>query len=237
MNGARLLALWEHAATLPPMARAALLAASTGGDGSAHSWSVGERDAQLLRARRQLVGDDLHCVTGCPQCRAELELTMSTAAILAAEPDAAIPPGKVRVGDIEVTVHPVRSRDLEELERLGLTDTAFQAALLERCVELDGSGTIDVGELTFEAVDLIAAELQRVDPLSVVWVELQCADCGVSWKTQLDIAALFWSDLSRASHELIRDVWSLARSYGWSEAEILAMSPIRRRTYLELAHA
>ena len=36
---------------------------------------------------------------------------------------------------------------------------------------------------------------------------------------------------------ILREVHTLAAAYGWSEAEILALSPARRRVYLELAAA
>jgi hypothetical protein len=36
---------------------------------------------------------------------------------------------------------------------------------------------------------------------------------------------------------LVGDVHALARIYGWTEADVLAMSPRRRATYLELAGA
>ena len=36
---------------------------------------------------------------------------------------------------------------------------------------------------------------------------------------------------------LLMDVHLLARAYGWSEAEVLALSPARRRFYLEMVEA
>jgi hypothetical protein len=36
---------------------------------------------------------------------------------------------------------------------------------------------------------------------------------------------------------LLREIEALARAYGWSEREILDLSPQRRHTYLELVSA
>jgi hypothetical protein len=36
------------------------------------------------------------------------------------------------------------------------------------------------------------------------------------------------------ARSLLAEVHSLARAYGWTESEILALSPQRRSTYLEM---
>ena len=46
---------------------------------------------------------------------------------------------------------------------------------------------------------------------------------------------MVWSDLTDWVGRTLTEVHQLARAYGWSEAEILAMSGWRRRWYLEAA--
>ena len=52
-----------------------------------------------------------------------------------------------------------------------------------------------------------------------------------------DIAGFFWAELDAWARRLLREIHTLARFYGWSEAEILALSPLRRRCYLEMVQA
>jgi hypothetical protein len=49
-----------------------------------------------------------------------------------------------------------------------------------------------------------------------------------------DIVSFFWTELSAQAKRLLREVHTLARGYGWREADILAMSARRRQLYLDL---
>ncbi len=51
-----------------------------------------------------------------------------------------------------------------------------------------------------------------------------------------DIASFLWKALHAWAKLMLGDVHELARAYGWTEADILALpSPTRRQIYLELA--
>ena len=54
-----------------------------------------------------------------------------------------------------------------------------------------------------------------------------------SWQLTLDIVSFLWSEISSLAKRHLREVHTLAWAYGWSEADILAMSPARRQFYLE----
>jgi hypothetical protein len=58
--------------------------------------------------------------------------------------------------------------------------------------------------------------------------------CTYSWHAAFDIATYLATEVHTWASRQLREVHDLARAYGWSEAEILAMSPTRRRAYLEL---
>ena len=49
----------------------------------------------------------------------------------------------------------------------------------------------------------------------------------------LDPVAFLWAELDGWARRLAGEVHLLAAVYGWGEAEILAMSPPRRRLYLD----
>jgi hypothetical protein len=76
--------------------------------------------------------------------------------------------------------------------------------------------------------------MAAVDPQAELRVQLQCPDCETGWTTDVDPAAFVWRELEEHAQAALLEVASLAAAFGWSEAEVLAMSRERRRAYLEL---
>jgi hypothetical protein len=68
-------------------------------------------------------------------------------------------------------------------------------------------------------------------------VAVGCGECGALTAAALDVPALLWAEVEAQATRLLHDVHALARGYGWSEADVLALSPRRRAAYLELAGA
>jgi hypothetical protein len=86
--------------------------------------------------------------------------------------------------------------------------------------------------------DLLQVASERVaeaDPLSETLLDLICAACGHPWQAALDIVSYLGREIAYEARRLLGDVHRLASAYGWREADILAMSPARRRAYLEMA--
>ena len=54
------------------------------------------------------------------------------------------------------------------------------------------------------------------------------------WRAAFDVGAALWAEVQRARRATLLDVDALARAYGWTEAEVLGLSPIRRAAYLQL---
>ena len=53
----------------------------------------------------------------------------------------------------------------------------------------------------------------------------------------LDVASFVWEELDGWARRLLQDVAVLARAFGWTEEDGVALSPTRREAYLELAGA
>ena len=66
-------------------------------------------------------------------------------------------------------------------------------------------------------------------------VSLACTACGEKWEVAFDPSSFLAEELGAEARRAMAEVASLARAYGWSEREILAMSAARRQGYLELA--
>jgi len=89
-----------------------------------------------------------------------------------------------------------------------------------------------------EAERLAVAEaLEAFDPLAAFQVAIACPACGTESDIPVDLEDLLLQELARAQGRLLLDVHRLAGRYGWSEAEVLAVPPARRRHYLALIAA
>ena len=71
------------------------------------------------------------------------------------------------------------------------------------------------------------------DPQAEVLMPLTCPNCEHSWHSLFDIVSFFWTELTSQAKQLLQEVHVLARFYGWREADILAMTTVRRRFYLD----
>ncbi len=51
----------------------------------------------------------------------------------------------------------------------------------------------------------------------------------------LDVGALLWERVAQAAPVLLGEVAALARAFGWTEPDVLALGETRRHAYLALA--
>jgi hypothetical protein len=66
-----------------------------------------------------------------------------------------------------------------------------------------------------------------------VSARLVCAACGAGWQAPFSVQGFLCQALGEWAGLLLDDVHELAAGYGWSEPEILALGPERRRGYLQ----
>ncbi|MBA6441695.1 MULTISPECIES: T4 family baseplate hub assembly chaperone [Streptomyces] len=114
-------------------------------------------------------------------------------------------------------------------------------ALIARCiVSVHRSGRpvpadrLPAAELPEPVQRRLAEAAERADPAADVTLSVACPECGEATRAELDIASYLWAELDHWARDLLLDVHLLATAYGWSEPQILALSPLRRRYYLEL---
>lgn len=236
LTAADLLEVWERGQCEPPLRRALLLLAAARDDTSAERlvrWSIGQRDAELLRVREQLFGANLASRTTCPECREQVEFQMQCADLLEPAVPSAAETLRARCGEWEVEYRLPASLDLEALDPQAPPERN-RRILLSRCVlSLSrGSEPVAIEELPSELETVIAAGMAEADPHAEFRLDLACPACAHAWSAVFDIISYLWTELHAWAVRLLRDVHSLASSYGWSQAEILALSARRRQFYL-----
>lgn len=241
LTATELLSVWEHGSALPAPRRALLLLGAAAPDATPEALGqlpVGQRDDLLLRLRAAAFGPRIEATAACPQCGEKLEMAFHTDDLRSSGASASSAPLTLEFEDHSLTFRLPDSFDLVELT--SVPDLAqAESALLRRCVLSARSGgrVLSPDELPAPVVTALAARLAEADPQADVRLSLACPACEHRWEEPFDIVTFFWREIEAWAARILREVHTLATAYGWSEAEILALSPARRRLYLELAAA
>ncbi|MCM2387469.1 hypothetical protein [Streptomyces albipurpureus] len=233
-----MLATWEIGLTLPVLSvqRAVLLHALARPGRAADELlgvPVGTRDTELLGLRVALFGEVLSVRIGCPACGADLEFDVDATGLAAAAPEAE--PEPLTDGDWTVRFRLVTSADLLAVRDQAAEDRRRKLAARLVLEARRGDRAVRGDRLPERVVHLLAEAVAAADPAADISFAMACPDCAVQIRTQLDMAAYLWDELDSWARTTLADVHALALSYGWTEPDVLALSPLRRRYYLELA--
>lgn len=196
-------------------------AAADGADEGFWHRPLGETNRALLEVRAALIGPDLEVVTSCPDCHETVAAELAVETLLDTKPTAA--EGVVAEGE-----HEIAWRAPTPVDLAGLGPHADSLTRLrERCVAApDG-----LPDSVWAALD---QALEEADPLAYVVVDTTCAGCGHAFLAHLDVGEFVWRELEAASIRVLHEIDLLARAYGWSEREILALEDSRRAAYVRL---
>jgi hypothetical protein len=244
-----ILSIWEFGLRQHPVDRAlTVLAVANPSLSRAHllASSVGQRDMALLAIREQVFGASFASYAECPQCRAALEFAFSANDIrVGAAPETN--DGQVLTFECDGYTLEARLPDsADQLAIVGCGDVASaRTLLLQRCivssayqrVAMDAKNTKDAKDTDGLPESVIAAlgeAMVERDPQAEIRLKLICPSCDHQWFAVFDILTFLWQEITTHARRILRDVHVLASAYGWSESEILALSAMRRRFYLEM---
>lgn len=235
LSAVDLLNAWEVGLDQPPPARALLLLAAAAPATAPDAWaafSIGHRDVALLDLYAALFGPHIDAVADCPACGGRVEFAAPVAA-LRVDPG----PGgaaELAAGGYRLRLRPPTSADLLALGEVADAATA-EALLLARCVSVEDGGP-ETGQLPSPVIEAAVNALAELDPAADLRFDLVCPACGHGWEPLFDVAAFLWAAVERWALLTLRDVHQLALAYGWRESDVLALSPLRRQLYLEMAY-
>jgi hypothetical protein len=234
---AELLIAWEHGLSQSATRRLLTLLATVHPQQSEEQLlklSIGQRDGLALEMREALFGSQLTSLAACPLCAERLELTLDVADIKVAPNGSVADALELKQEGFELGFRLPDSRDLMFIEAASSVDDA-RKVLFARCLlSASRDGQIcAVDKLPEEILDKVEAAMSEADPQAEVRLDLSCPACQHNWLATFDIASFLWSEINVWAQRVLSEVHLLAQAYSWREADILAMSPIRRRLYLE----
>ena len=215
--------------------RALVLAAAACPDSEAGSLAalpVGRVTALALRLRESIWGPSLAATVDCPRCGTEVEFEADAEALLDLEAKIEDHPGPLLLGEHAVVWRPPSYGDLAALSHAPDVDPGD--FLTRRCVVEARHGDDPVEALPASVTDALSEAIAGADPLAEVLVDLTCPECGEAFGTALDLPAFVWAELESRGQRLLVEVDALARTYGWSEEQVLSLSEARRERYLAM---
>jgi hypothetical protein len=232
LHDTELLDLWERGARRHPLDRALLALTAALPEipsDTLADWSIGRRNRELARLRCHCFGPRLRGWLACIKCGEKLEFEMDGQLLAGEESDPSHGPRET-ISIHDRTFRLPTSRDLAQAAQA--LDPAAGAARLATNCQVAG-----VAPAKWEEAELaaIGEALALADPLAETRITFRCPDCGNKWQETLDLALFFWTELEARARHLLVEIHTLASAYGWSEGDILALSPERRATYLEMA--
>ncbi|WP_353474567.1 hypothetical protein PVT71_21715 [Salipiger sp. H15] len=212
LSSGTLLSVWETGAARRPLDRALAILWAAGVEQGAEL-PLAARDRALLQVRAGTFGKEIEARATCPDCAAALDLTLDAEVLAAALHDPE-----------EGPVRALTSADLAAVA--GLPGARVAEGLRER-----------LGCTSGIAPESIDAAIEAQAEEAELTLRMVCAECGAGWAEVLDVPGFVWAELEAAALRLLAEVADLARAFGWTEAEVLRLSPPRRAAYLAMARA
>jgi hypothetical protein len=225
------LQLWERAASVGAHGRADALLRHVG----ELPKSLGACNTALLGLRARLFGAVWPLRSDCPKCGCTCEFVVDSAR-LSAEissqlSQSAAAEHELQIDGVRICFRLPDAEDLRAIHECASVEGALKT-LLNRCIVHPR-----VEQLSERARAMVSQRMEALEPAASLSFEVSCADCGNRWSASIDVAQALWSELQVFAEGTLLEVDALARAYGWSESQVLALSATRRAAYLQLVGA
>ena len=233
-----LLLIWESHWDRPLLERILELlvyAYSLSGKEDAARLSIGERNSRLLQLREWMFGTSLPNTATCEHCGTKVEWENQSTDFRLQAPT---PSPETGIHQLEMDGYHIQFRLPNSVDVIRHSESGSAAAegilkdcLLESTQNGEPSKPEDLPGIVTEAV---MARMEELDPQASISLELNCPACSNSWITYFEIMSYFWAEFDQWARETLQDVYLLARGFGWTESEILKLSPRRRQIYINM---
>jgi hypothetical protein len=233
LSNADFLSLWEAGHRLHSLDRGLLavrMLLAKPGEDSVADWPLGRRNEALARLHANYFGPALQGWTECAQCGEKLEFTVDCGTLIERQKVRGRWPIVMKGQTFRVPT----SRDLARVA--GEADAGAAAVRLAELCRIHGSADGDAG-WSHEEMEELGQQMSDADPLAEILLSFACPECEAMREQALDLPAFLWAELEVFAKRMLREIHILASSYGWSEAEILALSESRRAMYVQMVQA
>ena len=238
LEAGELLSAWEKGLNQPSLQRSLILltAALPGiNPETLVKLSLGQRDQYLLQLRESLFGQRLLSTAVCPECdeRLEWENRVENFLLQSEESTVSAREFELNKGEYSLLFRLPDSLDIEAVNNCENADKAQQQLLSCCLLEARRSGVAcDISQLPDSVIQKLQNRIEALDPYADIHIKLNCPVCSHSWVMLFDIASFLWKEVNAWAEQMLQIVYRLAAAYGWSEREILGISPVRRQLYL-----
>lgn len=233
LSSSALLNLWERGSALHPLDRGLLALHTVFSEvppANLADWTLGRRNHALLEMHCSLFGPTLQGWTSCAQCGEKMEFEINALELAKQNLSTDLRPQAVSMDD--ATFRLPTSRDLATVAH-AYAPSAAAAQLLDLCRTSNEAAP----QWSEEEIDKIGEKLAEADPLAEIQIALLCPACGSESIEPVEIVSFLWSEIEACAKQLLWEVHALARAYGWTEPDVLALSPARRSLYIEMVQA
>jgi len=230
--------VWEAGWAQHPLDRALTMLAAAAPGQTRHDLAlltIGQRDGYLLDLYAQTFGPQLAIQAHCPSCAGQVEFTVAIGEIrVVACIPAAGPLTHVKDG-YTLAFRLPNSLDLATIVQRSDAVVARRILAANCLLRAEHHGElIDTDALPEALIETMAAQMAEHDPQAEIELALLCPSCEQRWTLLFDIATFLWAKIDVQARRLLHEVHRLAQAYGWREADILAMSAVRRQLYLDM---
>lgn len=241
LTAAELLAVWEHGLHQTLLERVLTLLAVACPEMDAETIAqlpIGERDTMLMQLREWMFGSRLVNTAHCPHCTESVEWENRIADLsMPAKPELDSSDAFcLKVSEFELQFRLPDSNDVAAALETN-DDQAARSGLLRSCIlqAWHADKSCDIDRLPVAVLEKLSRRMEALDPQAEIRIDLTCPSCEHQWRILFDIASFLWAEINRWAEDMILTIHKLASKYGWSETQILELSPVRRQMYMGLA--
>lgn len=199
--------------------------------------SIGARDAALLDLRAWLFGDELEITASCHSCGERLEAGLYISGLRIGQAGSAPEAETLIIDGMSLQFRAAQVADLLSVSAWH-DEAAVRRSLLCACIleALGGDGQpVSPLELPDGVIHAVSQRMAQLDPQADLILAFSCPHCKAESAHVFDIVSVLVKEVHDWAQRMLRDIHVLATAYGWSEERILALGPLRRQVYLDMA--
>jgi hypothetical protein len=243
LNAAELLQVWDEGIGMPILEKTLLLLSKACGVEDRKGLgklSIGNRDAKLLQLREWMFGFRLKNMAKCPRCSEMVEWETNTDDfhLQPVKHDISVETFFLIQDGFNIQFRLPDSFDISKYIVEQDLSSGTNALLLSCILNVTGVDNEKFTPAVLPATTWQALEerMSIEDPQADINMQIVCPHCQNSWNAAFDIMNFLWAEINNWAKHIMQEVALLARAFSWSERDILAMTPQRRQTYIEMVY-